>query len=64
MDLFVDTYSEEWRIECELRWIAEKTLQERRKYLQLVELSRGIKAREYLEIGLLELWKNKKSRDQ
>lgn len=47
-----------------MRWVAEKTLQERRKYLQLVELSRGIKAREDLEIGLLELWKNKKSRNR
>ena len=60
MDLFVDTYSEEWRRECELRWIAEKTLQERRNYLQLVELNRGIKAREDLEEGLTKIWNAKK----
>lgn len=60
----MDTSSEEWRIECELRWIAEKTLQERRNYLQLVELNRGIKARQDLEIGLIEIWKKAKSRDR
>ena len=56
----IDTKSEQWRRECELRWIAEKTLQERRNYLQLVEVNRGIKARLDLEEGLQELWKNKK----
>jgi hypothetical protein len=55
-----NSYSEEWRYECELRYIASMNLQGRRKYLALVLDKRGIKSLEKLKEGLQELWKNKK----
>mgnify|MGYP000196812587 CR=1 FL=1 len=60
MDLFEDTSSEQYRHECELRYIANMNLSERRKYLGLVLDKRGVKSLEKLKEGLTELWKNKK----
>lgn len=39
----VDTYSEEWRHECECRWLLDSlpSKQERREYLDKVEKRRG-----------------------
>lgn len=53
MDLFDD---ETYRHECEVRWVAGLILPERRKYLDVVEQKRGLKARKRLEEGLKELW--------
>lgn len=47
---------EQHRHECEVRWVAEFVLPERRKYLDVVEQKRGLKARKRLEEGLKELW--------
>lgn len=60
MDLFEDTYSEEHRFNCELRYVASMNLSGRRKYLGLVLEKRGIKSLNKLKEGLTELWKNKK----
>lgn len=50
---------EKHRHECEIRWIASLILPERRKYLELAEQKRGLKARKRLEEGLKELWLKK-----
>ena len=47
---------EQHRHQCEIRWIASLVLPERRKYLDVVEQKRGLKARKRLEEGLKELW--------
>lgn len=47
---------EQHRHECEVRWVAGFVLPERRKYLDVVEQKRGLKARKRLEEGLKELW--------
>jgi hypothetical protein len=52
--------SEQYRHECELRYIASLDLSGRRKYLALVLEKRGVKQLEKLKEGLTELWKNKK----
>ena len=59
-----ETYSEQHRHECELRFIASMDLSGRRKYLALVLDKRGVVALNQLKIGLEELWKNKKSMSQ
>ena len=55
-----ETYSEEYRHKCELRYVASMNLSARRKYLGLVLEKRGIKSLNKLKEGLTELWKNKK----
>jgi hypothetical protein len=60
MDLFDDTSSEQYRHECELRYIASMNLSGRRKYLALVLDKRGVKSLEKLKEGLTKLWTNKK----
>ena len=55
----IDTYSEQWRHECEVRWLASQPLELRRKVLGLIEDARGKEARKILEAELIELWKNK-----
>ena len=57
----IDTYSEEHRFDCELRYIASMNLSGRRKYLGLVLEKRGVKSLEKLKEGLTELWKKNKS---
>ena len=59
MDLFDDTSSEQYRHECELRYIANMDLSKRRKYLALVLEKRGVNELEKIKEGLTELWKNK-----
>lgn len=59
MDLFDDTYSEQYRHECELRYIASMNLSGRRKYLALVLDKRGVKSLEKLKEGLEQIWKNR-----
>ena len=54
-----ETYSEEYRFKCELKYISKLTLQERRNYLGLVESKRGLKELNRLKEGLTELWKKK-----
>jgi len=61
MDLFDDTSSEQYRHECEIRYIASMNLSGRRKYLALVLDKRGVKSLEKLKEGLTKLWTNKKS---
>lgn len=60
MDLFDDTRSEQYRHNCELRYIASMSLSERRKYLGLVLEKRGVDALNKLKEGLEQIWKNKK----
>ena len=64
MDLFDDTYSEEYRFKCELKYIASMDLSGRRKYLALVLEKRGVDALNKLKEGLTELWTKKKSKNQ
>lgn len=62
--LDLDTYSEEYRHQTELRYIASMDLSGRRKYLGLVLEKRGVVALNKLKEGLELLWKNKKSKSQ
>lgn len=48
--------SEQYRHECELRWMLRLSLQKRREHLENVGRIRGDDARKQLEKGLLELW--------
>lgn len=59
-ELGFDTYSEEHRFACEVRWIASQPLEVRRKILGLIGDARGIKAQKQIEAKLIQLWKNKK----
>jgi hypothetical protein len=52
--------SEQYRHECELRYIASMDLSGRRKYLALVLEKRGVKSLEKLKEGLTILWTSKK----
>lgn len=52
--------SEQYRHECEIRFVASMNLSGRRKYLGLVLDKRGIKSLEKLKEGLTELWKKNK----
>lgn len=63
-ELFDDTYSEEYRFKCELKYISKMTLSERRQYLGKVLEKRGVVALNQLKEGLTELWKDKKSKSQ
>ena len=54
-----NTYSEEWRHECEVRWISSQPLEVRRKVLGLIEDARGKQVRQTLEAELIKVWKNK-----
>ena len=64
MDLFDDTSSEQYRHECELRYIASMDLSGRRHYLGKVLQKRGVVALNKLKEGLEQIWKNKKSMSQ
>ena len=59
MDLFIDTYSEEYRHDCEVRFVSRMDLSGRRKYLGGVLEKRGVKAQQRLKDSLEELWKTK-----
>ena len=59
--LLNNSYSDEFRHECEIRYIASMDLSGRRKYLALVLDKRGVKSLEKLKEGLTELWIKTKS---
>jgi len=59
MDLLTDTYSEEYRHECEVRWLVSLDLTTRRKVLGLIGDARGLETQKRLQAELIELWKNK-----
>ena len=59
--LLNNSYSDEFRHECEIRYIASMDLSGRRKYLALVLDKRGVKSLEKLKEGLTELWIKNKS---
>ena len=53
----MDTQSEEWRMECEARYVVNLAgLRLRRDYLELVEARRGKEAREALEAAVVVQW--------
>ena len=62
--LLNNSYSDKFRHECELRYIASMKLVERRKYLGKVLEKRGVVALNKLKEGLTELWKKNKSMNQ
>lgn len=55
----INTNSEEWRHECEVRAVANMPLQKRREFLADVQEKRGLDARLKLQEGLTKLWKTK-----
>jgi hypothetical protein len=56
-----DTASEEWRRECEARWVLSlRTVVERREYLEKVERARGKVATEQLKRDILQAHQKKK----
>jgi hypothetical protein len=60
MDLFDDTNSEEYRMQCEARFALSMPLKARRLYLANVESKRGKPARLELESEMITQWtKNK-----
>lgn len=56
-----DTSSENFRSECEARYVLAKPLSERRKYLDDVEKHRGKSGRSYLEAALQKEWDKRKA---
>lgn len=59
MDLLNDKNSEQYRHECEIRYITSLKLKERREYLALVAQHRGVEAVELIKNELVQIWKNK-----
>lgn len=59
-----ETYSEQYRHECELRYIASMDLSGRRRYLGLVLEKRGVVALNKLKEGLQKIWTSKKLMNQ
>lgn len=58
------TYSESYRHECEVRWIAAlPTTARRRAYLDAIEQRRGKPAADKLRADLLQLWRDRKRPD-
>jgi hypothetical protein len=55
----LDTYSEEHRHNCEVRWLASQPLETRRKVLGLIGGARGVEVQKRIEAELIQLWKNK-----
>jgi len=56
-----DTYSEQHRHECEVRWVAAlPTPARRRAYLDSIEQRRGKPAADRLRTDLLKLWQVRK----
>jgi hypothetical protein len=60
----MDLMSEEWRRICEATSTLKTNLQQRRKYLALVEKHRGIVARQELEAEILVQWNKMKYNKQ
>lgn len=59
MQKSIDTYSEEHRHNCEVRWLTKLPLETRRKVLGLIEDARGKETRQILEAELIKVWKSK-----
>ena len=55
-----NSYSEEYRHECEVRFVAKMDLSGRRRYIAKVMEKRGVESANKLKEGLEELWLNKK----
>lgn len=56
----VQSDSEEWRAECEARYLLNRpTIDERRALLAAIEKRRGKSAREDLEQRALAIWRQK-----
>ena len=55
--LLNNSYSEEWRMECEARYVLSIPKDKRKLYLADVEAKRGKEPREQLEKEILRLWK-------
>lgn len=53
-------YSDEWRIECEARYVFSIPKEKRKLYLADVESKRGQESRLQLEKEILRIWKDKK----
>jgi hypothetical protein len=53
---------EQWRHECEIRWIAEglPNAEQRRRFFANVEDKRGPAARKHLEGEVLRIWQTRK----
>ena len=62
MDLLTDTYSEEYRHQCEVKWLSRLSLQDRRLFLADVQEKRGLTAANNLKGSLTELWEKKSSK--
>jgi hypothetical protein len=58
-ELRFDTYSEEHRHECEVKWLVSLDLVTRRKVLGLIGDARGIETQKRIQMELIELWKSK-----
>jgi hypothetical protein len=58
--LLNNTYSEEWRLECEAKYVLSIPKNERKAYLITIEDKRGKEAREKLEKEILRIWNKKK----
>lgn len=58
--LLNNSYSEEWRMECEARYVLSIPKEQRKNYLADVESKRGKEPRLQLEQEILRLWTNKK----
>lgn len=59
----VDSYSEEWRLECEARSVlAMPTIERRRAYLDGIRKFRGEDGHKYLADRVLAIWKTSKER--
>lgn len=54
-------YSEEWRMECEARYVLSIPKEKRKLYLADVEGKRGKQARLELESEIMKQWTDKKS---
>ena len=52
-----DTYSEQWRRECEARSVLGLPFNQRKQHLNDIEKIRGKAARQYLEEEIIRQWK-------
>ncbi len=55
------TYTEAYRLACEVRSVLRRSLEQRREYLQAVEKARGLSGRRVLEAAILAEWGRSKS---
>ena len=55
--------SEEHRHNCEVKYCMSMPLQDRRKFLSLVEEKRGLQERKRLEASLYKLWEQNRGQN-